>query len=143
MTAKTPRLVRDWQVTAAELVDTVDGAGMWVSARDVAATHNVSPQSVSQLLGRLADQGMIESEVVTLHGTARTVEHTLRYRSRARPGEVRLTATDMPAWLAPRGIVAVGESRLIAGLAGFRRGGDSGIGEMRQSAKQVKPATQE
>ena len=138
MTAKAPRLVKDWQVTAHALVATVDVAGMWISARDVAAAHKVSPQSVSQLLGRLADQGMIESEVITLHGTARTVEHTLRYRSRQRPGEVRLTKTDLPAWLAPRAIVEFGEPRLIAGMAGFRRGGDSGIGEMRQSAKQTQ-----
>ena len=63
----------------------------------------------------------MESEVLEVAGTARTVEHTKRYRASLLPGGQRRVKTCLPAWLAPQVITEFGERRRVAGVAGMRR----------------------
>ena len=93
----------------------------WMSAREVAREHGVSWYTVAFVLRRLAEAGKVEEDVLSVVGSARTVEHTRVYRARPEQGQVRRVKTGLPAWLAPQAIAAIGQGRRVEGSAGMRR----------------------
>lgn len=98
--------------------------GRWMTAGEI--THQLGLSSwgpVAQALLAMAERGLVDREVVDVRkgkGSARANEQSRVYRWRPQAqGQVLLIATAMPAWLAPQGIVQLGESRRVYGRAGI------------------------
>jgi DNA-binding transcriptional ArsR family regulator len=91
----------------------------WMSAAQVAKACGKTWYTVSFSLRRLTERGLVEEDVISRRGTARSVEHTRVYRVRPLAGESRRVST-LPAWLAPQAVVAIGFSTMVEGVAAIR-----------------------
>lgn len=102
---------------------TLQRVGGWLSAVQVAAAHRMSWYSVAFALRRLAEQHLVEEDVVAIEGKQRSKESSRVYRARPAPGEHR-RVSDLPAWLAPQAVVSMGVPEMIDGSCSMRRWND-------------------